>query len=111
MSKIRLEVDRLHVESFEPAPQDEVLRGTVHGHGTAQGGPCFATETRALQLTTCVETYNTCARTCLGLNCNGCEPDPTSDCPTEHHDVNTCGESCVQLCFPDTRQLIACTAD
>lgn len=106
MSKIRLELDTLHVETFEPEAQDGVLRGTVRAHATSFDSPCFFTETQALQLTTCEPTGNSCYRTCFG-----CQPAPTADCATEDADVNTCGLSCVRLCQPQpvTLNLLACT--
>lgn len=110
MSKIRLDVDTLHVETFEPGPQDGVLRGTVRAHGASDLQPCVATETRALQINTCVETYRTCYRTCFG--CEVIDPSYACPSPTEDAGVNTCGLSCVRLCQPApvTVQYVVCTA-
>lgn len=39
MNKIKLDLDRLHVDSFETATADDAARGTVHGH-YSQVGTC-----------------------------------------------------------------------
>ena len=41
MNKIRLDPDRLRVESFETASAERTDRGTVHGHWS-QAGTCDA---------------------------------------------------------------------
>jgi hypothetical protein len=41
MKKIHLDLDRLHVETFETSPAKPEGRGTVHGH-YSQRGTCDA---------------------------------------------------------------------
>ena len=110
MSKIRLELDTLQVDSFVPEPQGGVLRGTVHAHRTSPT-ECFFTETLAYQYTTCVQTLNTCNRTCFATNDCDTADCPTAGCATEDANVDTCGLSCVRLCQPQpvTLNLLACT--
>lgn len=69
MRKIRLDIDELEVESFEPGSGD-AARGTVRGHGT-QYGSC----------------QGSCVYTCGGRTCEApCVVDPTL--------YVTCAESC-----------------
>jgi hypothetical protein len=62
MKKIRLELDRLRVESFVADGETDGARGTVHGRGLTQLGcqntyngcssipnPCFCTEALSCQ--------------------------------------------------------------
>jgi len=37
MNKLKLNLDRLQVETFEPASASEAERGTVHGHWSQRG--------------------------------------------------------------------------
>jgi hypothetical protein len=106
MSKIRLDVDTLHVETFEPEPREAVLHGTVHAHAYSER--CLVTETRAVQLTTCDATNAGC-RTAFQITCSGCEPTPTAACATQDFNDDTCGLSCVRCVINPTRQLIQCT--
>jgi hypothetical protein len=63
MNKIRLNLDRLHVDSFETAAADEDARGTVHGHWSQQG----TCDGRAA---TC-QAGGTCGNGCGTRNCTG----------------------------------------
>ena len=62
MKKIRLDLDRLDVETFETSAAELPARGTVHGH-YSQVGTCDAV------VGTC-QLNGTCARTC-GSRCTG----------------------------------------
>lgn len=118
MSKIRLDLDRLQVETFEPEARGPVLRGTVKAHERTPWEPCIATATRGLVYTTCDQpTYGlSCGRTCLCQATNDCTTAGcvtadcvTTDCATQDLGDRTCGLSCNgSLCNP-TLQLIACT--
>lgn len=96
MSKLRLKLDHLRVESFDtlPAPRG---RGTVLGHsafGDAALNPIGAGDAEIGNLTTitpAVTQWQTCPNTC-GDTCQSC----ASACiPT------ACGTTCpVQVCDP-----------
>jgi hypothetical protein len=107
MSKIRLDLDRLQVETFQPEAQGSVLRGTVKANDRSLWEPCVATETRGLVYTTCDQpTYGlSCRRTCLCQPTANCETAdcPSADCVTQ---ALSCGLTC--RCNP-TLQLVACT--
>jgi hypothetical protein len=92
MRKIRLELDRLHVDSFEPAPQDAELRGTVRGLVTAYWERCNATDTEDPNVNTCGPTQNSCIVTCFEQTCYMCG---TSTC----NETNvSCVPSCMERC-------------
>ena len=72
MSKLRLEVDELCVESFETTKDAGDKVGTVHGHSGASDS-------------TCLEKVCTCAEdTEWDITCGNCTHDGTcgQDCPT-----------------------------
>lgn len=87
MSKLKLQVDELCVESFETA-DDGAARGTVHGHftnGAASG--CFTCNFSA-----CVETCpDTCDNSLDYCTC-ACTADCTNVGPGCHHisDAGSC---------------------
>ncbi len=79
MKKLRLSADALMVESFEPAPATEPLRGTVRAHGTRDPQECTnygmtcTTSAAPGELCPCIMLSNeTCGS---NLQC-GCEPTP-----------------------------------
>jgi len=71
MQKLKLDLDALTVESFEPnTPGRE--RGTIRGHLSAYYEICNADDTWQMSCT-CEPTCN--ARTCYNCS-NGCSTDP-----------------------------------
>ena len=78
MAKLKLDVEKLEVESFDTAKAGGRLGGTVHGHANSQF-PC---------------TWNTCLKSC-GWSEIDCY---TQGCRT---DFNTCGQfgsCCPAIC-------------
>lgn len=70
MRKIRLDLGRLQVESFVPAPQSGTQRGTVRGNSIAT------------------------------INHNPCGgEDPTPNCQDTQWEVETCGWTCKNECL------------
>lgn len=63
MKKIRLDLDRLHVETFETADRDAAARGTVHGQWS-QRGTCDGF------VATC-QYGGTCGAGCGTVGCTG----------------------------------------
>lgn len=106
MRKIRLDLGRLHVESFEPAARDTALRGTVRANVTAYWELCHETQTQDPAVNTCGHTENSCVNTCFEQTCHQCG-GPTAACQTQDPDVNTCGLSCVQRCV-FTQNVVEC---
>jgi hypothetical protein len=94
MQKIRLELDRLEVESFEPAPHGAALRGTVRGHVTAYWELCYPTQTEDPNVNTCGPTQNSCVHTCFEQTCYQCG---TGGC-TQTQDPNVA--ACTGTCYP-----------
>ena len=89
MRKIRLELDALHVESFDPAPRDAALRGTVRGLEGSELVRCNDTVTEDPGVNTCGPTQpNSCFGTCFEQTCYEC-PYPTNV---------SCVESCMERC-------------
>jgi hypothetical protein len=88
--KLHLDVQDLHVESFDPAGPDAAGRGTVHGRGetdTATGG--FAGCECQTWANTCYGSCpNTCRHTCPGAT--GCPAAPETE-------AATCVETCYYL--------------
>jgi hypothetical protein len=83
MRKIKLDIDELDVESFEPS-EGNGERGTVRGLLTAYYEICYEGDTWQA---TC-----TCEPTCNADTCYNC---PTPACPTQ----STCGErTCTGMC-------------
>jgi hypothetical protein len=109
MSKIRLDLDLLQVDTFEPEARGSALRGTVQGHQRSYFERCVATETRGLVWTTCDQPsyVASCRQTCLCPHTADCA---TADCPTA--DCATQNLSCGLTCRCNaTLQLVACTGD
>lgn len=81
MKKLRLDLDSLQVESFDPATGQTPLRGTVDANQIlvpstrrlSECGPCLDTA------------YLSCNRTCFA-SCNG-----TCNCPAPSQYVTDCG--------------------
>jgi hypothetical protein len=86
--KLQLNVQDLHVESFDPAAPGATGRGTVHGHAptdTATGG--FAgCECQTWAYTCYGSCPNTCHNTCPGAT--GCPEAGETEAAT-----------CVQTCY------------
>ncbi|HYH82974.1 MAG TPA: hypothetical protein VEX86_24480 [Longimicrobium sp.] len=76
MGKLKLELDELHVESFDVQRQDEV-RGTVAG----QNEPAYTESCGGSCVNTCVSCVNTCYNTCQASCWNTCQTCNTC----EHH--------------------------
>jgi hypothetical protein len=92
MKKIRLNVDALDVESFEPGEADG-RRGTVRGaQMTAYYQLCYDTDTWQMSCT-CEPTCNaeTCYNCSVGCPTVGC---PSVGCPTLG------GRTCTGFCCP-----------
>jgi hypothetical protein len=66
MNKIKLDLDRLHVDSFETATAEEIARGTVHGH-YSQVGTCDGRVATCQYGGTCGQGCGT--RKCTGIYC------------------------------------------
>jgi hypothetical protein len=64
MKKIRLDLERLHVETFETTAAEPPARGTVHGQWS-QPGTCDAYAATCQPGGTCARTCNRCTNTCL----------------------------------------------
>lgn len=70
--KIRLEIDALRVETFDPAPKGGRARGTVRGHEVSAPAAC---ETAYV---TCPP--DSCVGSC-GMSCfNSCRPQVDETC-------------------------------
>ena len=85
MKKLKLDLEALEVDSFEPAPETR-LRATVHGREWWSEPDCQPTE----------EPQLTCAATCAP-SCRSCVGYPTCDwtCSCDTY----CGTpSCVNTC-------------
>jgi hypothetical protein len=82
MRKLKLDLDQITVDSFDPNPSEGVRRGTVQGFGPT---PVF----------TCPLTCDTCYNTCA--SCDGtCENSCAGTC------YYTCGGSCGGTCNEPT---------
>lgn len=66
MNKIKLDLDRLHVDSFETTPAEDEARGTVHGH-YSQVGTCDGRAATCQYGGTCGQGCGT--RKCTGIYC------------------------------------------
>ena len=79
MKKIKLDLDRLEVESFQTTPQMEARPA-----GTVQGYDLFEEiAKRTLAQAECLSGFNSC-QTCIDPSCPGtCISCETCDCPTE----------------------------
>jgi hypothetical protein len=75
MKKLRLDLDALQVESFDPSSDQHTLRGTVDGQ---QIQPVLSRRLSECDL--CMETQNSCLISC-GRTC-----------------LQTCNGSCLQSC-------------
>jgi hypothetical protein len=69
MKKIKLDLDRLNVDSFETAAGDDKARGTVHGH--------YSAPYTCARAATC-QYGGTCGSECRSLN--DCTWECTYDC-------------------------------
>jgi hypothetical protein len=85
MKKLKLDVEALEVDSFEPAAESR-LRATVHGREWSDPG-CQET----------VEPGVTCAASCQGT-CRSCPADPTCGYWTCSCDTYCGTPSCVNTC-------------
>ena len=86
MNKLKLDPDRLEVQSFDPAPDGAAARGTVRGHGT-----------------------HGIIDSCAASWCFICSEDPEAPecnsgaCPTEHREECSGGFSeCCWITSVDT---------
>lgn len=66
MEKIRLDLDRLEVETFDTTAPDDAARGTVHGHWS-QMGTCDGYVATCQQNGTCA--FGCGSRGCTGIQC------------------------------------------
>jgi hypothetical protein len=90
MRKLKLELDALAVESFEP-DAERAAPGTVRGYLTAYYELCYVDDTWQ-QSCTCEPTCN--AQTCY--TCNTCN----TNCGSCATDCGTCGEpACTSTCY------------
>jgi hypothetical protein len=72
MSKMRLQVDELLVESFDTAATSPG-RGTVHGYASLYWEDCYESETCAGAGWPCDPTDQSCGGTCYEFTCHpGC---------------------------------------
>jgi hypothetical protein len=79
MAKLKLDLDRITVESFDPSPEDEAARGTVQGLDTGRMCPSVVPPncpSRVAEVDCPQSYYGTC-QSC-GNTCAGC----TITCPT-----------------------------
>jgi hypothetical protein len=95
MSKLKLELDELAVESFDTLPADDARRGTVEafasvGDSTCRQAICY---------------YDTYAPTCAGATCATCDNSCAGTCDYSCNDpscatcLTYCGQmSCVEIC-------------
>lgn len=105
MGKIRLELDRLRVDSFRTEPV--AGGGTVVGHSYPNA--CFPpTGSMDPFLATCDDQTcagDTCHQSCLGTcvvdGCGAGGSNPEQCQPTLVHTYCP-GDSCVEMCFPPT---------
>lgn len=83
MRKLTLDLDLLDVQSFDPTPEAEAQRGTVHGHDSVER-PCTmmcpshyneATTCQVTDLATCVISCGSCGPSCAvgGYSCVTCD--------------------------------------
>lgn len=70
MSKLKLQVETLSVESFSPGAAETVEKGTVH----AQGQPTRGNDETCQRTCDCVTSYETCLEPCDTILCG---PQPT----------------------------------
>ncbi|HVH12853.1 MAG TPA: hypothetical protein VM759_07370 [Longimicrobium sp.] len=106
MKKLRLDLDTLQVESFDPSPDQDGLRGTVNGaqiligntRGVSECIRCLETADFSCQNSCMASCIGTCAASCYGtcVNCpspsadlSGCCPIQTRYCDTRLCPVNT----------------------
>jgi len=91
MSKMRLHLDDLAVESFETTPQPTPRRGTVDAYATIRQGTCPVRYCEPTDAATCYYTCDdaTCAATCANTCPNTCAQ--TCDDPSC---ANTCAYTC-----------------
>lgn len=68
MRKLRLDLDALVVESFEPA-QRQGARGTVRGHASLYWEDCYESETCAGAGYPCNPSDQSCAGSCFQATC------------------------------------------
>ena len=64
MKKLRLEIEKIAVESFETDSAEAGQRGTIHGHATLR---CSQDPNRTCYEETCQDVY-----TCGFLSCGAC---------------------------------------
>lgn len=97
MKKLRLDIDALQVESFDPSPDRAMLRGTV------DGAQILVPNTR--RLVDCVEPSLevscrlSCMASCIGTCDRSCYR--TCGCPSPSADLSECCPINTQYC--DTR--------
>jgi hypothetical protein len=97
MKKLRLDIDALQVESFDPSGDQAVLRGTVPGAQILAPG--------TLRLVDCVEPSGeiscriSCMASCIGTCDRSCYR--TCGCPSPSADLSACCPIETQYC--DTR--------
>lgn len=88
MKKIKLELDRLDVESFAVTPARSG-GGTVHGHDTPGCTPAGTCET----LFTCYD------NSCNDNTCNGASCDGAPSCGFLAYTCTDCGGTCAETCI------------
>ena len=94
MKKLRLDIDALQVESFDPTAAQDPLRGTVDGLQIEPAplsrriSECFVCQTNRSCFISC---NATCLQTC----------DATCNCPSQN--ITECGCPVLQTQYCDTR--------
>ena len=81
MRKLKLELDRLTVESFDTVVPNEGRRGTVEANSHA-----------------CVSPFETCAALSCNYTCGTCDPSCATCVSCYDTCYNTCGPSCYGTC-------------
>ena len=104
MKKIRLDLDALHVDSFDTAPTVRAA-GTVRGHGGDGASYPNACDPPSDSVDPAFDTcgYGTCAGSTCWQSCNGsCNCNPTGGCGTYSAGYTLClkDASCVDQCDP-----------
>ncbi|HEU4882961.1 MAG TPA: hypothetical protein VFT45_11960 [Longimicrobium sp.] len=81
MRKLKLDLDRLIVESFDTVVAKDPGRGTVEAHSHM-----------------CVSPFETCAALSCNYTCGTCDPSCASCVSCYNTCYNTCGPSCNGSC-------------
>ena len=90
MRKMRLELETLAVDTFDPTPAARAERGTVQAHASAYWQMCDpATTTVDPRLDTCGCTAQTCDATCDDPTCYNCG-GASGGCPVVSVDPQAC---------------------